>query len=187
MRPLLALALLLLGSALAATSYSYSSFKAELTRQTQNKRPVTALSLTQMQRLLPTGCGGQTRRVLESTSQTGTRRTPPVVVMGYGPMRVTLVDYGSLAGTERLRNLDIGPRLYDPRLNQRWKTPTFAYRPNPRAFGFGYRAADKQAEIRLVVGGRFDLRLEQFNSSSMKALEGCLARVNMGELLRVSR
>ncbi|MDX2004621.1 MAG: hypothetical protein SFU83_05020 [Meiothermus sp.] len=177
----------LLGFTLAATPYSYSAFKAELTRQTQNKGPAAVLSLARMQQLLPTGCGGQRARVLEATARNAGRAAPPLVVLGYGPMRVTLVDYGGLRGADRLRLFDIGPRLYDTRVNPKWKTPTLAYRPNPRAVGFGYRAADNNAEIRLAVGGRFDLRLEQFNATSMKALEGCLGRVNMGELLRVSR
>ena len=189
MSKLVTLVSLLLGLALAAPSvpYSYRTFKAELTRQTQNKKPQTTLSLVALQRLLPTGCGGQTRKLEEATSGTASRRTPPLVVGRYGQIRVTLVDYGGLAGTQRLRNFDIGPRLFDPKLNNRWKTATFAYKPNPRILGFGYRAADKQAEIRLVVGGRFDLRLEQFNSSSLQTLDGCLSRVNQKELLRVSQ
>ena len=179
------------GLALAAPTYSYDTYKADLVRLTKDKKVQRVLPFPTLQNFTPKECGGQTKKLSEASDKVGQVKTPPLVVYTYGggsspTLTVTLVDYGGMAGSKRLKELDIGPMLYDSKKNPAWKQPTYAYKPNPQTIGFGYVTDKKEAAIRLVVAGRFDLRLEQGNTSSLKPLEACLAKINLAEMSKVA-
>ena len=175
--------LFLSGLAVAAPSYTYDTYKADLLRMSQDKKVQKVLSFPAWQNFILKDCGGQTKKLSEASDKVGQIKTPPLVVYTYGSgksvLTVTLVDYGGMAGKSRLKELDIGPMLYDSKKNPAWKQPTYAYKPNPQTVGFGYVTDKKEAAIRLVVAGRFDLRLEHSNTSSLKPLEACLAKINL--------
>lgn len=182
--------LLVSGLALAAPTYNYDTYKADLVRLTKDKKVQKVLPFPVLQNFIPKDCGGQSKKLSEASDKVGQIKTPPLVVYTYGTgksvLRVTLVDYGGLAGKNRLKELDIGPMLYDSKKNPAWKQPTYAYKPNAQTIGFGYVTDQKEAAIRLVVAGRFDLRLEQVNTSSLKPLEACLAKINLTEMGKVA-
>jgi len=188
--------LIALAAVLAAQPYSYDSYKAELLKLITGKKAQKVLSLSDLERFIPKECSSQPRALVEKSNKVGGKPSPPLVVYSYGKggqdnregatLTVTLVDYGGLASKDRVEAFDIGPRLYDPKKNPAWKQPTNAYKPNPQTIGFSYVTDTKDAAIRLVVAGRFDLRLEHNNTNSLKPLEACLAKINLAELVRTA-
>lgn len=176
----------------AQAPYSYTSYKTQLGKLTAGKKPQKTLSYDAMGKQIPAQCIGQNKKLQEASSQVGKVATPPLVEYTYGEggennlegatLTLTLVDYGAMNGKTRADNLDIGARLYDAKVNKAWKQPTYSYNPNPQTIGFGYITDKNDAEIRLVVAGRFDLRLEHNNTNSLKPLEACLARINLKQL-----
>lgn len=176
----------------AQIPYSYSAYKTQLGKLTANKKPQKVLSYEILGKQIPAQCSGGSKKLQEASNKVGKVSTPPLVEYTYGKggvnnlegatLTVTLVDYGAMNGKDRAANLDIGARLYDSKVNKGWKQPTFSYKPDAQTVGFGYVTKQKDAEIRLVVAGRFDLRLTHNNTSTLKPLEACLAKINLKQL-----